>query len=84
MHKPVGAIDDEELLTFRKLGSRLEGGLGDAVLETLTAGDERAPVVKRAVCEIPESGTPAELLHGTKLDADAIADAAQKLVATPA
>ena len=61
-----------------------EGGLGDAVLEALAEGDETAHVVKLAVREIPGSGTPEELLHGAKIDADAIADAAQKLVATPA
>jgi len=61
-----------------------EGGLGDAVLEALAEGDERAHVVKLAVREIPGSGTPAELLHGALIDADAIADAAQKLVAAPA
>ena len=61
-----------------------EGGLGDAVLSALAEGDERAHVVKLAVREIPGSGTPEELLHGAKIDADAIADAASKLVATPA
>ena len=61
-----------------------EGGLGDAVLEALAEGDETAHVVKLAVREIPGSGTPEELLHGAKIDADAIADAAQKLVASPA
>jgi transketolase len=60
-----------------------EGGLGDAVLEALAEGDERAHVVKLAVREIPGSGTPAELLAGAKIDADAIADAASKLVAAP-
>src|SRR3954471_4732990 len=59
-----------------------EGGLGDAVLEALAAGDDRAHVVKLAVREIPGSGTPEELLHGAQIDADAIADAAQRLVAT--
>jgi transketolase len=61
-----------------------EGGLGDAVLEALAEGDERAHVVKLAVREIPGSGTPEELLHGARIDADAIADAAGKLVAAPA
>jgi transketolase len=61
-----------------------EGGLGDAVLEALAEGDVQAHVVKLAVREIPGSGTPEELLHGAKIDADAIADAAQQLVATPA
>jgi transketolase len=54
------------------------------VLEALAESDDRAHVVKLAVREIPGSGTPAELLHGALIDADAIADAAQKLVATPA
>ncbi len=61
-----------------------EGGLGDAVLEALAAAGESAHVVKLAVREIPGSGTPAELLHGARIDADAIADAAQKLVGAPA
>jgi len=61
-----------------------EGGLGDAVLDALAAGDDHAHVVKLAVREIPGSGTPEELLHGAKIDADAIADAASKLVAAPA
>jgi transketolase len=59
-----------------------EGGLGDAVLEALA--DEPTHVVKLAVREIPGSGTPAELLHGALIDADAIADAARTLVRSPA
>ena len=61
-----------------------EGGLGDAVLEALALGDAHAHVVKLAVRELPGSGTPEELLHGAQIDADAIADAAQRLVAAPA
>ncbi|WP_028065581.1 transketolase [Solirubrobacter soli] len=61
-----------------------EGGLGDAVLDALATSDAHAHVVKLAVREIPGSGTPEELLHGAKIDADAIADAASKLVAAPA
>jgi transketolase len=62
-----------------------EGGLGDAVLSALAEGDEHAAhVVKLAVREIPGSGTPEELLHGARIDADAIADAASKLVGAPA
>ena len=61
-----------------------EGGLGDAVLEALADGDDHAHVVKLAVREMPGSGTPEELLHGARIDADAIADAASKLVAAPA
>ncbi|HWK29457.1 MAG TPA: transketolase [Solirubrobacter sp.] len=59
-----------------------EGGLGDAVLEALAG--EPVHVVKLAVRELPGSGTPAELLHGAGIDADAIADAARRLVAAPA
>jgi transketolase len=56
-----------------------EGGLGDAVLEALAEGDEHPRVVKLAVRELPGSGTPAELLHGARIDADAIAGAAREL-----
>jgi transketolase len=61
-----------------------EGGLGDAVLEALAAGDERAHVVKLAVREMPTSGTPAELMHEAGIDAEAIAAAAKKLVGAAA
>jgi transketolase len=61
-----------------------EGGLGDAVLEALAEQDERTHVVKLAVREMPTSGTPEELLHAAKIDAEAIADAARRLVAAPA
>jgi transketolase len=37
-------------------------------------------VVKLAVREMPGSGTPAELLHEAGIDAEAIADAATRLV----
>jgi transketolase len=61
-----------------------EGGLGDAVLSALAEGDEHAAhVIKLSVREIPGSGTPEELLHGAKIDADAIADAAHRLVGAP-
>ena len=40
-----------------------EGGLGDAVLEALAEADDRPPVHKLAVREMPTSGTPDELLH---------------------
>jgi transketolase len=61
-----------------------EGGLGDAVLEALAEGDERAHVVKLAVREMPGSGTPDELLHQAGIDAEAIADAARQLVGAAA
>jgi transketolase len=56
-----------------------EGGLGDAVLEALAASDDRPPVRKLAVREMPTSGTPDELLHWAGIDADGIADAARAL-----
>jgi transketolase len=56
-----------------------EGGLGDAVLDALAADDDRPPVVKLAVREIPGSGTPDELVHGAGIDAEAIAGAARQL-----
>ena len=61
-----------------------EGGLGDAVLDALAEADDRAPVVKLAVREIPGSGSPAELLHEAGIDAEAIAAAARKLVRSAA
>jgi transketolase len=56
-----------------------EGGLGDAVLEALADADDRPPVRKLAVRELPGSGTPAELLAGAGIDAEAIAAAARAL-----
>jgi len=56
-----------------------EGGLGDAVLEALAEADDRPPVVKLAVREIPGSGTPAELLHGAGIDAEGIVAAAREI-----
>jgi transketolase len=56
-----------------------EGGLGDAVLDVLAAEDDRPPVIKLAVREIPGSGTPDELVHGAGIDAEAIAGAARQL-----
>ena len=54
-----------------------EGGLGDAVLDALADADDRPPVVKLAVREMPGSGTPDELMHGAGIDA-AIAAAASR------
>jgi transketolase len=56
-----------------------EGGLGDAVLDALADADDRPPVVKLAVRQLPGSGTPAELIHGAGIDAEAIAGAARQL-----
>jgi transketolase len=85
--KPIDA--DAVRAAARECGALLtvedhapEGGLGDAVLEALA--DEPAHVVKLAVRALPGSGTPAELLHEARIDADAIVEAAHRLVAAPA
>jgi transketolase len=57
-----------------------EGGLGDAVLEALADAEDRPPLVKLAVREMPVSGTPDELLHAAGIDAEAIASAARNMV----
>ena len=57
-----------------------EGGLGEAVLSALADSDERPPVVRLAVHEMPHSGKPAELLAEAGIDADGIAAAARALV----
>ncbi len=56
-----------------------EGGLGEAVLSALADADERPPVVRLAVHEMPHSGKPAELLAEAGIDADGIAAAARSL-----
>ena len=56
-----------------------EGGLGEAVLSALGDADERPPVVRLAVHEMPHSGKPAELLAEAGIDADGIAAAARSL-----
>jgi transketolase len=61
-----------------------EGGIGDAVLEALSAGgDLPARVVRLAVREMPGSGKPAELLAAAGIDAEHIAEAARSLVGAP-
>ncbi|HKU56119.1 MAG TPA: transketolase [Gaiellaceae bacterium] len=56
-----------------------EGGLGEAVLGALGDAEERPPVVRLAVHEMPHSGKPAELLAEAGIDADGIAAAARAL-----
>ncbi|MBE9033975.1 transketolase [aff. Roholtiella sp. LEGE 12411] len=67
-----------------------EGGLGAAVLDafagnnnTLTYNGPQLRLIKLAVCDLPGSGTPEELLHAAKIDADAIVDAVKLQVAQP-
>jgi transketolase len=60
-----------------------EGGLGDAVLAAL--GEvEGVRVHKLAVRDMPGSGKPAELVHQSGIDAEAIVAAARELVRAPA
>jgi transketolase len=60
-----------------------EGGIGDAVLETLSDGEAPARVQRLAVREMPGSGTPAELLAAAGIDAEHIVEAARSLVRSP-
>ncbi len=84
----VKPIDAETLAAAAEQTGRIvtvedhwpEGGLGDAVLEALAEREADARVVKLAVRELPHSGKPAELLAAAGIDADAIADAARRLV----
>jgi transketolase len=65
----------------------IEGGLGSAVADAF-AGEGSAPsydgpplkLLKLAVTEMPGSGTPEEMLHWARIDADAIVDAVKLLV----
>jgi len=61
-----------------------EGGLGEAVLAALADRDEGLRVELLAVREMPTSGKPAELLAAAGIDADAIVEAARRLVAAAA
>jgi transketolase len=61
-----------------------EGGLGDAVLEVFADSEARPRIVKLAVREMPESGTPSELLGAAGIDADHITEAARRLAGSPA
>ncbi len=59
-----------------------EGGLGSAVLDALTStGRTDLAVAHLAVREMPGSGTPAELLGASGIDAAHIAEAARRLLA---
>jgi transketolase len=59
-----------------------EGGIGSAVVDALTgAGRAELSVAHLAVREMPGSGSTAELLAESGLDADAIAAAARRLLA---
>jgi transketolase len=54
---------------------RIEGGLGDAVLDALAeTGVLTGRVIKLAVTDMPGSGTPEELRAWARIDADAIVE----------
>jgi transketolase len=58
---------------------RVEGGLGDAVLDALASGGPvTGRVLKLAVTEMPGSGSPEELRAWAGIDADAIAEAVRR------
>jgi transketolase len=61
-----------------------EGGIGETVLSALADYEEVVRVELLAVREMPTSGKPAELLAAAGIDADAIVQAARRLVAAPA
>jgi transketolase len=57
---------------------RPAGGLGEAVMSTLASGKRHVPIYSLAVRGLPRSGTPAELLHEQKIDAEAIVAQAKR------
>ncbi|MEH1966773.1 transketolase [Nostoc sp.] len=67
-----------------------EGGLGAAVLDAFadtssipTYNGPQLRLIKLAVLDMPGSGTPEELLHAAKIDADAIVEAVKSQVRQP-
>lgn len=56
-----------------------EGGLGDAVLDVFADTQTPPRIMKLAVSQLPASASPAEQLHQSGIDADAIAVAARGL-----
>jgi transketolase len=62
-----------------------EGGLGAAVLDAFTYPYDgpKLRLIKLAVQDMPTSGTPAELLHAAKIDADAIIEAVKSQIRQP-
>lgn len=61
---------------------RIEGGLGDAVLDALAAtGPLHGRVQKIAITDMPGSGTPEELRTWAGIDAASIAERARRMIA---
>ncbi|MBW4565487.1 MAG: transketolase [Mojavia pulchra JT2-VF2] len=68
----------------------IEGGLGAAVLDAFTGyssaqtyNGPQLRLIKLAVRNMPSSGTPEELLHAAKIDADAIVEAVKLQIRQP-
>jgi transketolase len=75
------AIVDTRVLVVAE-DHRVEGGLGDAVLDALaTIGPIDGRVVKLGVDDLPGSATPTELRSWAGIDAASIAEAARRAIA---
>jgi len=67
------ALEDTDVLVVVE-DHRIEGGLGDAVLDAIAAtGPLQGRIVKLAVTDLPGSATPEELRAWAGIDADGIA-----------
>jgi transketolase len=75
------ALDDTGALVVAE-DHRVEGGLGDALLDALASGPLHGRVTKLGVRDMPGSGTPEELRAWAGIDAASIAAAARDLVPT--
>jgi transketolase len=73
------ALDETSALVIAE-DHRVEGGLGDAVLDALAEGELHGRVVKLGVRDMPGSGTPDELRAWAGIDAASIAATARRLV----
>jgi transketolase len=74
------AADDISLMVVVE-DHRIEGGLGDAVLDALAeTGVLNGRVIKLAVTDMPGSGTPEELRAWARIDADAIVETVRDAV----
>ena len=75
------AADDIGLIVVVE-DHRIEGGLGDAVLDALAeTGALTGRVIKLAVTEMPGSGSPEELRAWAGIDADAIVETVRDALA---
>jgi transketolase len=88
----IKPIDAETLQTAARETSAIvtvedhwpEGGLGEAVLSAIADQRHRPRLAKLGVRDVPVSGKAAELMHAAGIDADAIVEAVQRIVAAPA